>query len=201
MLIIGLTGSIGMGKTTVAGMFRELDIPVHDSDSTVHTLYAGEAAPAIEAAFPGTTSYGAVDRNLLGSRVLANPAAIQRLENIVHPLVAKKRQAFLQQAAADGQKYVVLDIPLLFETHCENLADFIVVVSAVPEVQRARVLARPGMAEEKFDQILARQIPDAEKRARADFVIHTDASFDQTRQQVHQVLHECSKLEGTKYHA
>ncbi|WP_020179403.1 dephospho-CoA kinase [Methylopila sp. M107] len=190
MIVIGLTGSIGMGKSTTAKLFAEERIPVHDADATVHRLYAGEAAPLIEAAFPGTTHEGAVDRKALGARVLGDPQALKRLEAIVHPLVRKAEAAFLDRARGDGAKAVVLDIPLLFETGRETHVDAVVVVSAGEEEQRRRVMARPGMTEEAFAAILARQTPDREKRARADIVIDTSQSVDDAREQVRAALTE-----------
>ncbi|PTW46879.1 dephospho-CoA kinase [Sphingomonas faeni] len=186
-MIIGLTGSIGMGKSAVAAMFADEAVPVFDADATVHRLQGigGRLVPTIEAAFPGTTIDGAVDRAKLGAAVFGNDAAIKRLEAIVHPAVGEERAAFLAKHA--GQR-VVFDVPLLFETGGDRNVDLIVVVSAAPDVQRARVLARPGMTVEKFAAILARQTPDAEKRARANHVIHTDTSFDATRAQVRAVL-------------
>ncbi|MES3153418.1 dephospho-CoA kinase [Sphingomonas faeni] len=186
-MIIGLTGSIGMGKSAVAAMFADEAVPVFDADATVHRLQGigGRLVPAIETAFPGTTGNGAVDRAKLGAAVFGNDAAIKRLEAIVHPAVGEERAAFLAKHA--GQR-VVFDVPLLFETGGDRNVDVIVVVSAAPDVQRARVLARPGMTAEKFVAILARQTPDAEKRTRADHVIHTDTSFDATRAQVRAVL-------------
>jgi dephospho-CoA kinase len=188
MLVLGLTGSVGMGKSTTAGFFVEAGVPVHDADAAVHRLYAGEAAPLIEAAFPGTTAGGNVDRILLAKRVLGDPAALKRLEAIVHPLVQASERRFLAEAEARGDKVVVLDIPLLFETGGETRVDAVVVVSAPAEVQRARVLERPGMTAEKFEAILAQQMPDAEKRRRADFVVDTSQAFDVTRTQVRAVL-------------
>jgi dephospho-CoA kinase len=173
MIILGLTGSIGMGKSTTADFFRALGVPVHDSDAVVHALYAGRAAPLIEAAFPGTVTHGTVDRARLSAAVLGKPEALRRLEAIVHPLVREEETAFLEKARATRQPLVVLDIPLLFESGGEKRVDKVLVVTAPPEVQRARVLARPGMTAEKLDAILARQTPDAEKRARADFVVDT----------------------------
>ena len=186
-MIIGLTGSIGMGKSTVAAMFADEGVPVFDADATVHQLQSagGRLVPAIEAAFPGTTANGAVDRAKLGAAVFGNDAAIKRLEAIVHPAVGEERAAFLAEHAG---KRVVFDVPLLFETGGNRNVDSIVVVSAAPDVQRARVLARPGMTPEKFAAILARQTPDAEKRARAHHVIRTDTSIDETRAQVRAVL-------------
>jgi dephospho-CoA kinase len=190
MIIVGLTGSIGMGKSTVATMFAEEGAPSFNSDAAVHALYApgGAAAPLVEAAFPGVTKGGAVDREALSARVVGNEAAIKRLEAIVHPLVRQMQLDFVAANRAAGAKYVVLDIPLLFEGDGARLVDKVVVVSAPPEMQRERVLARPGMTREKFEAILARQVPDAEKRARADFVIDTSGPFEATRAQVRAVL-------------
>ena len=190
MIVIGLTGSIGMGKSTVASMFAEEGAPSFDSDAAVHTLYApgGAAVAPVEAAFPGVTKQGAIDRAELSSRVVGDSEAIRRLEGIVHPLVRQAQAAFLQSNRDAGAPYVVLDIPLLFESGAAGLVDKIVVVSAPADVQRARVLRREGMTEEKFEAILARQMPDAEKRARADFVIDTSGSFDDARAQVRAVL-------------
>jgi dephospho-CoA kinase len=188
MFVLGLTGSVGMGKSTAAGFFAEEGVPVHDADAAVHRLYAGEATPLIEAAFPGTTVGGAVDRTRLAQRVLGDPAALKRLEAIVHPLVQTSERRFLEEAKARGEKVVVLDIPLLFETGGEERVDAVVVVSAPADVQRARVLERPGMTAEKLDAILAQQMPDEEKRRRADFVVDTSQSFDTARAQVRAVL-------------
>ncbi|HRE43989.1 MAG TPA: dephospho-CoA kinase [Terricaulis sp.] len=190
MIVIGLTGSIGMGKSTVAKMFAEEGAAVFDSDAAVHALYApgGAAVAAVGAEFPAAIRDGAVDRALLSPLVLNNPVALKRLEQIVHPFVRHAQVAFAEGARADGADFVLFDIPLLLEGKGSDLFDTIVVVSAPAEVQRARVLARPGMTEEKFTQILARQMPDAEKRARADFVIDTGVSLDETRAQVRAVL-------------
>jgi dephospho-CoA kinase len=188
MFILGLTGSLGMGKSTTARFFAEEGVPVHDADAVVHRFYEGEAAAAIEAAFPGTTAGGKVDRTRLAARVLGDPAALARLEAIVHPLVQASERRFLAEAEARGEKVVLLDIPLLFETGGDERVDAVVVVSAPPEVQRARVLERPGMTAEKLDAILAQQMPDAEKRQRADFVVDTSRSFDAARAQVRAVL-------------
>jgi dephospho-CoA kinase len=190
MIVIGLTGSIGMGKSTVAAMFAEEGAPRFDSDAAVHALYApgGAAVEAVEAAFPGVTKDGAIDRVALSARVVGNAEAIKQLEAIVHPLVRQAQVEFLRANRDLGARYVVLDIPLLFESGGVNFVDKTVVVSAPADVQRARVLARPGMSEEKFEAILARQMPDAEKRARADFVIDTSGGFDHTRAQVRAVL-------------
>lgn len=190
MIVLGLTGSIGMGKSTVAKMFAEEGAPAFDSDASVHQLYAkgGAAVAAVAAEFPSAVRDGAVDRMLLSPLVLDNPAALKRLEQIVHPFVRQAQVDFAEAARAQGAEVVVFDIPLLLEGKNADLFDKIVVVSAPAEVQRARVLARPGMTEEKFEQILARQMPDAEKRARADFVIDTSGSLDDTRAQVRAVL-------------
>lgn len=187
MFVIGLTGSIAMGKSTTARLFAEAGVPVHDSDVTVHRLYEAEAVAAIEAAFPGTTTNGKVDRQALGRRVLGDAAALQRLEAIVHPLVAEASRRFLTDAETAGEKIVVLDIPLLFETGGERRVDAVVVVSAPPEMQRQRVLER-GFDVERFEAVLARQIPDAEKRARADFVVDSGQGIEHARAQVRQIL-------------
>ena len=188
MLTLGLTGSIGMGKSTVAGMFEELGVPVFDSDAAVHRLQGegGRLVAAIEAMFPDTTGPAGVDRTLLGEAVLADPRALKRLEALVHPAVGEERAAFL--AAHVDAPLVVFDVPLLFETGGAAGVDKVVVVSAPADVQRARVLARPGMTEAKLDAILARQLPDAEKRARADFIIPTGGSLDETRAAVRALL-------------
>jgi dephospho-CoA kinase len=196
MIILGLTGSIGMGKSTTAAMFREAGVPVHDSDATVHRLYAGKAAPLIEAAFPGVVQNGIVNRALLGQRVLGNGDAMKRLEAIVHPLVREAEQSFLAQAAAKRSPVVVLDIPLLFETQGENRVDAVVVVTALADIQRQRVLSRTGMTEEKFQQILARQIPDAEKRRRAHFLVDTGMGMAGARRQVHDILRAMAGMGG-----
>ena len=188
MIRLGLTGSIGMGKSTVAAMFGEEGVPVFDADAVVHRLQgpAGRLVAAIEAAFPGTTGIEGVNRNALAERVLAEPAALQQLEALVHPAVEEAREAFL--AAHADAPVVLLDIPLLFEKGGWQDVDKIAVVSAPAEVQRARVLARPGMSDAKFAKILARQLPDAEKRSRADFVIPTGSGLDETRQSVRRIL-------------
>lgn len=190
MIILGLTGSIGMGKSTTATMFREAGVPVHDADETVHRLYSGAAAPLIEARFPGVVTDGTVDREKLAKIVLGNTEAIRDLEKIVHPLVRQASQEFLESNREAGTPIVVLDIPLLFETAGEGRVDKIVVVSAPADVQRERVLARPGMSVEKFEAILARQVPDAEKRKRADFVIDTGQGLDVARAQVTALVEE-----------
>jgi dephospho-CoA kinase len=188
MFVLGLTGSIGMGKSVTAKMFAEAGVPVHDADAVVHQLYEGEATPAIEAAFPGTTANGKVDRDKLGKRVLGDAAAIARLEAIVHPLVAEARDKFLSDAERSGAPVAVLDIPLLYETKGDTRCDAVVVVSAPADVQRQRALERPGMTEQKLETILARQMPDAEKRQRAEFVVDTSLGFDHAREQVRDIL-------------
>ncbi|MFP1630571.1 dephospho-CoA kinase [Zhengella sp. ZM62] len=188
MRIVGLTGSIGMGKSTTAAMFAEAGIPVHDADAAVHRLYAGRAAPLVEAAFPGTVVDGVVDRDRLGKAVIGNGEAMKKLETIVHPLVREEERAFLDKAREAGAPFAVLDIPLLFETGGQDRVDAVVVVSADAAVQRERVLERPGMSEAKFEAILARQVPDDEKRARADFVIDTGHGLDAARAQVADVI-------------
>jgi dephospho-CoA kinase len=186
--ILGLTGSIGMGKSVTAKMFADEGVPVHDADAVVHRLYEGEATPLIEAAFPGTTANGKVDRDKLGKRVLGDAAAIARLEQIVHPLVAAARDKFLGEAERSGAPVAVLDIPLLYETKGDARCDAVVVVSAPADVQRRRAFERPGMTEQKLEAILAKQMPDAEKRRRADFTVDTSQGFDHAREQVRDIL-------------
>lgn len=188
MFILGLTGSIGMGKSTTAQLFAEEGVPVHDADAAVHTLYEGEAVPLVEAAFPGTTAHGKVDRQKLAGMVVGHPDALKRLEAIVHPLVAKSRDHFLAAAKAGGSKVAILDIPLLYETGGEKLVDAVVVVTADPIVQRQRVLERPGMTIGKFEALLAKQMPDAEKRKRADFILDTGHGIEAARDQVRDIL-------------
>ncbi|MDB5452796.1 MAG: dephospho-CoA kinase [Caulobacteraceae bacterium] len=190
MKTVGLTGSIGMGKTTTAQMFAEEGVPVYDADAEVHRLYAegGAAVPLVEAAFPGVVKDGAVDRAALSARVVGDPRALKALEEIVHPLVGLSRADFFEAARAAGADLVILDIPLLFETGGEARVESVVVVSAPAPVQRERVMARAGMTPEKFEAILTRQIPDAEKRARADFVIDTGQGLEAARDQVRQVI-------------
>lgn len=190
MLVLGLTGSIGMGKSTTGAMFQAEGAPVYDSDAAVHALYAsgGAAVAPVEAAFPGVVVDGAIDRARLSGRVVGDPEALAKLEAIVHPLVGAHRIGFFEKARAEGHAIVVLDIPLLFETGGEKKVDKVVVVSAPADVQRARVLARPEMTPEKFEAILARQTPDAEKRARADFVIDTGRGIEAAHQQVRDLL-------------
>jgi dephospho-CoA kinase len=188
MIRIGLTGSIGMGKSTTAGLFAEEGVPVNNSDAVVHQLYAGEAVLAIEQEFPGTTANGMVDRQKLAIELQKNPAKFKILETIVHPLVRRQEQVFIEKHIDLGADIVVLDIPLLFETRSESRVDKIVVVSCNPDMQRRRVMAREGMTAEKFELILSRQLPDAEKRARADFVIDTGSGLDSARQSVRDIL-------------
>jgi dephospho-CoA kinase len=194
MLILGLTGSIGMGKSTTAKLFAEAGVPVYDADATVHMLYEGEAVPAIEAAFPGTTVGGKVDRNKLSARVVHDPAAIKQLEQIVHPMLGASRQKFLDDAERSGAPVAVVDVPLLFETGGEKRVDAVVVVTTTPELQRQRILARDNMTSEKLDAILARQLPDAEKRRRADFVVDTSDGLDPVRLRIRDILNEAVKM-------
>lgn len=188
MIVLGLTGSVGMGKSATAAMFREAGVPVFDADAAVHALYQGEAVAPVEAAFPGTTQDGAIDRTRLRDRVMGDPAALRRLEALIHPLVRARREAFVADARAGGSPIAVLDIPLLFETGGAAEVDAVVVVSAPEAVQKARVLARPGMTDALFSAILARQLPDAEKRARADHVIDTGQGFEASRAAVARLL-------------
>jgi dephospho-CoA kinase len=188
MFVLGLTGSVAMGKSTTARFFAEEGVPVHDADSVVHRLYEGDAVPLIEAAFPGTTADGKVDRVKLGSRVMGDLAALHQLEAIVHQLVQDAEAQFLADAAAKGAPVVLLDIPLLFETGGNQRVDAVVVATAPPEVQRARVLERPGMTPQRLEAMLARQMPDSEKRLRADFIVDTSRGFDDARAQVREIL-------------
>jgi dephospho-CoA kinase len=188
MFILGLTGSIGMGKSTTAAMFRAEGIPVHDADAVVHELYQGEAVPAIEAAFPGITRDGIVDRRLLSTQLLNDPAALTRLEAIVHPLVAARRTAFLAKAQKEGARLVVLDVPLLFETALDRKVDAVALVIAPEAVQKERLMQRPGMTPEWLAVILAKQIPDAEKRLRAHFIIDTGRGFAAAERQVRGIV-------------
>ena len=192
--VLCLTGSLGMGKTTAARYFTEAGVPVHDSDAIVHALYEGKAVSAIEQAFPGSTAGGKVDRAKLAAMVLNDGAALARLEAIVHPLVSESTDEFLADAKAKGAPVVVLDVPLLFETDTHRRCDAVVVVSAPAEVQRQRVLERPGMTEEKFMAILAKQLPDAEKRGRADFIVDSSKDFDHARAQVRDILRAVAKM-------
>ncbi|MGC2824333.1 MAG: dephospho-CoA kinase [Pseudolabrys sp.] len=188
MFILGLTGSLGMGKSATAKMFAEEGVPVHDADAAVHQLYESEATPLIEAAFPGTTAGGKVNRDKLAQLVLGDSAAIKKLEAIVHPLVRNAEERFLSEAERKGATVALLDIPLLFETGGDKRCDAVVVVSATPDVQRARAFERPGMTERKFATLLAKQMRDADKRAMADFVVDTSKGFDAARAQVRDIL-------------
>jgi dephospho-CoA kinase len=194
MLILGLTGSIGMGKSTTAKLFAEAGVPVYDADAAVHKIYEGEAAPAIEAAFPGTTVDGKVDRNKLSARVVHDPAAMKQLEQIVHPMLGASRQKFLDDAERSGAPVAVVDVPLLFETGGEKRVDAVVVVTTSLELQRERILTRDNMTGEKLDAILARQLPDAEKRKRADFVVDTSHGLEPVRAQIRDILREVAKM-------
>ena len=194
MIILGLTGSIGMGKSTTAKLFAEAGVPVYDADATVHRLYEGEAVPFIEAAFPGTTVDGKVDRTRLSARVVHDPAAIKQLEQVVHPMLGSSRQKFLEEAEQSGAPVAVVDVPLLYETGGEKRVDAVVVVTTSPEIQRERILARDNMTGEKLDAILTRQLPDAEKRKRADFVVDTSHGPDPVRARIRDILNEAVKM-------
>ena len=194
MLILGLTGSIGMGKSTTAKLFAEAGVPVYDADATVHMIYEGEAVPAIEAAFPGTTIDGKVDRARLSAQVVHDPAAMQRLEQIVHPMLGAYHRKFLDDAERSGAPIAVVDVPLLYETGGEKRVDAVVVVSTTPELQRERILARANMTPEKLDAILARQLPDAEKRKRADFVVDTSHGLDPVRVRIREILSQAARM-------
>ena len=194
MIILGLTGSIGMGKSTTAKLFAEAGVPVYDADATVHMVYEGEAAPAIEAAFPGTTANGRVDRAKLSAQVVHDAAAMKRLEQIVHPMLRAYHQKFLEDAERSGAPVAVVDVPLLFETGGEKRVDAVVVVTTSPEVQRQRILSRDDMTGEKLEAILARQLPDAEKRKRADFIVDTSHGLDPVRARIQDILAEAGKM-------
>lgn len=196
MVVLGLTGSIAMGKSTLAGMFRALGVPVFDADAAVHEVYRGETAAAVEAAFPGVVENGLVNRERLGARIVGDAQALKRLEAIVHPAVASLRTRFLDEACARGARVAILDIPLLFETGGDAGVDAVVVVSAAPEIQRARALSRPGADPARFEALLARQTPDVEKRRRAHFVIDTGGSLDQSRRQAEDVLRALAGARG-----
>jgi dephospho-CoA kinase len=199
MIVLGLTGSIGMGKSTTAQLFAEAGVPIYDVDAAVHRLYEGDAVPAIEAAFPGTTANGKVDRIKLSARVVHDPAAMKRLEEIVHPMLGASRQAFLRAAEQSGAPVAVVDVPLLFETGGEKRVDAVVVVTTSPELQRERILARANMTEEKLDAILARQMPDAEKRKRAHFVVDTSHGLDPVRARIRDILAEAAKMSPGRF--
>jgi dephospho-CoA kinase len=194
MIILGLTGSIGMGKSTTAKLFEEAGVPVYDADASVHRLYEGEAAPAIEAAFPGTTVDGKVDRTRLSAKVVHDAAAMKQLEQIVHPMLGASRQKFFADAEKSGAPVAVVDVPLLYETGGEKRVDAVVVVTTTPEIQRERILARDNMTGEKLDAILARQLPDAEKRKRADFVVDTSHGLDPVRLRIRDILEQAAKM-------
>jgi dephospho-CoA kinase len=194
MIVLGLTGSIAMGKSTTAKLFAEAGAPVYDADATVHLVYEGEAVPAIEAAFPGSTADGRVDRTKLTAQLVHDPVAIRRLEQIVHPMLRGYHQKFLEDAERSGAPVAVVDVPLLFETGGEDRVDAVVVVTTTPEIQRQRILARDNMTSEKLDAILARQLPDAEKRKRADFVVDTSHGLDPVRSRIRDILAEAAKM-------
>jgi dephospho-CoA kinase len=199
MLVVGLTGSIGMGKSTVAARLRTLGIGVFDADAEVHKLYEGAAVPLIEAAFPETTVAGKVDRQKLSAVLLAKPEEFKRLEAIVHPLVFEAERAFLRAEAARGASMAVLEIPLLLEGKGERRVDCVIVCSAPAEAQRARVMQRPGMTPARLDQMLARQMSDADKRARADFVVDTGETFAETDAQVDRIVESLQGRQGTAF--
>jgi len=192
MIILGLTGSIGMGKTTTAQMFKDTGCPVFDADAAVHSLYTqnGQAVPLIKAVFPDAIKGGAVDRKVLGEHMRADPLNLKVLESFIHPMVGQLRQEFFKSAQAANADIVVMDVPLLFETGGDAYVDKIAVVTAPEEVQRERVLARPGMTEDLFKMLLARQVPDQEKRKKADFLIFTHKGLDAAREQVQDILSE-----------
>jgi len=194
MKVLGLTGSIGMGKSTTAKLFAEAGVPVYDADATVHKVYEGEAVSAIEAAFPGTTAGGKVDRARLSAKVVHDPAAIRRLEQIVHPMLRTHHQKFLDEAERSGAEVAVMDVPLLFETGGDARVDAVVVVTTSPELQRERILARGTMTHEALEALLARQMPDAEKRKRADFVVDTSHGLDPVRERIRDILEQVVKM-------
>jgi dephospho-CoA kinase len=194
MRVLGLTGSIGMGKSTTAKLFAEAGVPVYDADATVHKVYESEAVPAIEAAFPGTTVNGKVDRARLSARVVNDPAALRQLEQIVHPMVGAYHRKFIDEAERSGAPVAVVDVPLLFETGGEKRVDAVVVVTTSSENQRARILARGTMTSEALDSILERQLPDAEKRKRADFIVDTSHGLDPVRERIRDILAEAVKM-------
>jgi dephospho-CoA kinase len=194
MRVLGLTGSIGMGKSTTAKLFAEAGVPVYDADATVHKIYQSEAVPAIEAAFPGTTSDGKVDRAKLSAKVVHDSAAMKRLEEIVHPMLRAFHQKFLDDAEKSGAPVAVVDVPLLFETGGDKRVDAVVVVTTSPEIQRERILARGTMSHEALDAILARQMPDEEKRRRADFLVDTSHGLDPVRARIRDILDQAVKM-------
>jgi dephospho-CoA kinase len=198
MKVLGLTGSIGMGKSTTAKLFAEVGVPVYDADATVHQVYEGEAVAAIEAAFPGTTVDGKVDRGLLSAKVVHDPEAIRRLEQIVHPMLRTHHQKFLDDAEKSGAAVAVVDVPLLFETGGDKRVDAVVVVTTSPQIQRQRILARGTMTGEALDALLARQMPDSEKRKRADFVVDTSHGLDPVRLCIRDILQQVAKMSSRR---
>src|SRR5271165_360483 len=196
MIVAGLTGSIAMGKSTVAAIFAEFGAPVFDADAAVRMFYAGKGSEAVDAMFPGVLTNGAIDRDRLGELVLADPTALKRLEGLVHPAVADAQARFIASAAAEGRRLAILDVPLLLETGGETGIDLVVVVSAPEPIQRARALQREGMGEAKLEAMLSRQMTDTEKRRRAHFVIDTGGSLDQTRAQVSQFIRASASIAG-----
>ncbi len=198
MVIVGLTGSMAMGKSTAANYLKSLGIPVFDSDAAVHALYEGDAVEAIERAFPGVAQGGRVDRKRLGEAIAGDPEALQRLEAIVHPMVRRKQREFVLAEEMRGAELVILDIPLLFESGADALCDAVIVVSAPEDVQRERLATRKGMSPEKIDDLLARQMPDAEKRARADFVVDTSGAIPESRAQLDRILATLRQQDGQK---
>ncbi|HEY0145101.1 MAG TPA: dephospho-CoA kinase [Methylovirgula sp.] len=201
MFVLGLTGSIGMGKSVTAAIFREAGIPVHDSDAAVHALYRGAAVPLVEAAFPGTLRDGQIDRTRLSAYVVNDPAALARLEAIVHPLVRAGRAEFAAEARASGADLIVLDIPLLFEIGCESEVDAVLLVTAPEDVQKARVAGRPGMTEAKLAAIIAKQMPDTDKRRRADMILDTSLGHDMAARQVHRLIDDIRAGRVARHHA
>jgi dephospho-CoA kinase len=198
MIVVGLTGSIAMGKSTVGAVFAALGAPVFDADAAVRSFYAGKGKEIVEAMFPGVLVNGRIERDRLAQFVLTDPAALQRLEGLVHPAVADTEARFIERAAADGRRLTIVDVPLLFETGGESKVDLVVVVSAPESVQRARALQREGMSDAKLDAMLSRQISDVEKRRRAHFVIDTSGSLEQTRMQVSQFMRAVAGLAGNR---
>lgn len=199
MLLIGLTGSIGMGKSTAAARFRANGVPVIDADAIVHALYEGEAVAPIEAAFAGVSRDGRIDRQRLSARLMADPSGFKVLEQIVHPLVFAAERRALHEAKRAGASMAVLEVPLLFETGGERRVDVTVVVSATTALQRQRVLARPDMTAEKLDAILKRQVSDADKRARADFVVDTSTDIAETERQIDEIVVSLRARAGTAF--
>ena len=197
-IFLGLTGSIGMGKSTTAQFFSEAGIPVHDSDATVHRLYRGEAVPLIEEAFPGTTLEGSVDRTALAKHVVGNEIAMKKLETIIHPLVRREERAFRKYQTDSKQPLAILDVPLLFETNGDQRVDGIIVVTAPAEIQRDRVLSRDGMTAEKFEAILNRQTPDSEKRSKADFIVDTSQGYEAAKSAVLEIINKVTSGNWSK---